>query len=84
MPKKTKDYPEQINILAERGTTAKLKAISYYQGTLGHYAHPARDLIKGGIDRWIKSLSVTERKKFDSILETVITTEGVRRRCLPD
>ena len=80
MPKKTKDYPEQINILAERGTTARLKAISYYQGTLGHYAHPARDLIRGGIERWIKSLTPTERKKFDSILETVTSTEEIRPR----
>lgn len=80
MPKMTKDFPEQINILAPEGTMVDLKSISYYQGTKGHYADPARDLIREGITRWIESLTPTERKRFESIRETVRASEAIRRQ----
>ena len=80
MPKKTKDYPEQINILARSGTTVYLKAVSYFQGRGGHYADPARDFIQNGITRWRESLSPSERKRFESICETVKASEAIRHQ----
>lgn len=77
MPKKTQEFPEQINILAKRGTTEKLKAIAYYRGEAGRYAGPARDFITEGIRGWIESLPKRDRERFESILDTVKTTHNL-------
>lgn len=71
MPKKTMDFPEQINLLAMKGTQAKLRAIAYYRGYGGQYAAPAREFINRGIAEFIKGLEPKERKVFDEILSNV-------------
>ena len=80
MPKKTKDFPDQINILTGPGTLVDLKSISYYQGTKGHYADPARAFIAKAVAQWIESLTPVERKRFESIRATVRETEAIRNQ----
>lgn len=74
MPKKTIDFPEQINILAPAGITEKLIAIAYYRGQAGAYAGPARDFLARGIDQFIEGLSDKDRKRFNEILANVRIT----------
>lgn len=74
MPKRTTDFPEQINILTEAGVTEMLIAISYFRGEAGRYAGPARDFIRRGIDEFTGGLSDRDRRRFNEILENVRLT----------
>lgn len=76
MPKRTTDFPEQINILAPEGVTNMLIAISYFRGEAGRYAGPARDFIQRGIDEFMQSLNERERRRFNEILENVKIANG--------
>ena len=76
MPKRTTDFPEQINILAPEGVTNTLIAISYFRGEAGRYAGPARDFIQRGIDEFVQSLNERERRRFNEILENVKIANG--------
>lgn len=76
MPKRTTDFPEQINILAPEGVTNMLIAISYFRGEAGRYAAPARDFIQRGIDEFVQSLNERERRRFNEILENVKIANG--------
>lgn len=71
MPKLNLVYTNQINFLTVEGTADMLKAISYYQGSMGHLADPARNFIDRGIREFIESLDAKERRRFDEILENV-------------
>jgi len=77
MPKKTTDFPEQINILCPEDTTIQLIAIAYYRGDGGRYAGPARDFIATGIREWIEALDAKSRKRFDDILANVKITRNL-------
>lgn len=77
MPKKSTDFPEQINILCPEDTTIQLIAIAYYRGDGGRYAGPARDFIATGIREWIEALAPKERKRFDEILANVKITRNL-------
>lgn len=76
MPKRTTDFPEQINILAPEGVTNMLIAISYFRGEAGRYAGPARDFIQRGIDEFLQGLNERERRRFNEILENVKIANG--------
>lgn len=76
MPKRTTDFPEQINILAPEGVTNMLIAISYFRGEAGRYAGPARDFIQRGVDEFMQSLNERERRRFNEILENVKIANG--------
>lgn len=76
MPKRTTDFPEQINILAPEGVTDMLVAISYFRGEAGRYAGPARDFIQRGVDEFLQSLNERERRRFNEILENVKIASG--------
>ena len=78
MPKMKMEYPDQVNVLCKGGTLDLLRAIGYYRGEKGRYAKAAKDFIQEGCKRWIESLSSTERKRFESILETVKATSGMK------
>lgn len=88
MPKKTTDYPEQINFLAREGTLEKLIAIAYFRGEAGIYAGPTRDFVQAGIRQWTESLTTNDRKRFESILKTVAEAQTmkktVRKAALPN
>lgn len=77
MPKKTTDFPEQINLLCPEDTTIMLIAIAYYRGDGGKYAGPARDFIATGIRNWIEALAPKDRKRFDEILANVKITRNL-------
>lgn len=77
MPKKSTDFPEQINILCPEDTTIQLIAIAYYRGDGGRYAGPARDFIATGIREWIEALDAKSRKRFDEILANVKITRNL-------
>lgn len=77
MPKIRVEFPEQINVLCRRGVTANLRAISYYRGEAGRYAPVAKEFLQVGIERWIESLAPSERRRFESILETVKATDSL-------
>lgn len=76
MPKKTTDFPEQINLLCPEDTTIMLVSIAYYRGDGGKYAGPARDFILTGIRNWIEALAPKDRKRFDEILANVKIMRG--------
>lgn len=71
MPKMQINYTDQINFLAPNGTMSLLRAISYYRGSRGFYADPARDFMDRGIREFVEGLSPKDRKRFDEILENV-------------
>ena len=71
MPKLTLVYKEQVNFLAEEGTLAKLKAISYFRGKGGPFSNTARDFIAKGIKDFEDSLTDKERRQYREILENV-------------
>lgn len=71
MPKKTHDFPEQINFLAAEGTQARLKAVAYYRGEGGKFASSARDFLDIGYRTFIESLDPKSRKRFEEILSNV-------------
>lgn len=79
MPKKVKDYPEQINILAREGMKIQLKAIGYYRGEGGHEGPVVRDFLERGVRKFMQSLTPTERKKFNSILATVTESDAIAK-----
>ena len=76
MPKRTKDFPEQLNFLAGRGVTEQLLAVAYFRGEGGQYAGPARDFIATGLRLFLAGLDDKERKRFDEILSNVRITRG--------
>ena len=78
--KKILNYPDQINVLASAGTREALVAIAFHRGDLGRYADPARDFIAQGIARYLSGLSEKERARYAEILETVRTSETLRRQ----
>jgi len=80
MPKMKMEYPDQVNVLCKAGTLDLLRAIGYYRGEKGRYAGAAKDFIQEGIKRWVESLSPTEKKRFESILETVKATSGLKNQ----
>lgn len=71
MPKKTTEYPDQVNVLCPKDTLILLRSIGFYRGEDGQFAGPARDFIVQGVRQWTESLSPTERKRFESIVENV-------------
>lgn len=79
MPKKNIDYPEQVNFLARSGTLEKLIAIAYMRGENGKYAGVVRDLVSEGLERWVKTLTDADRKRYESILKTVRETAAIQK-----
>jgi hypothetical protein len=76
MPKRTKDFPEQLNFLAGRGVTEQLLAVAYFRGEGATYAGPARDFVATGYRLFLASLDEKERKRFDEILANVKISRG--------
>lgn len=77
MPKLVSTYTDQINFLTITGTGDMLRAISYYRGSRGRLADPARDFIDAGIRNFVDGLDKKERARFEDILSNVkITSEG--------
>lgn len=64
-------YTDQINFLTVKGTAAKLRAISYFQGSKGILADPARNFIDKGIREFISKLEGKELQRFEEILANV-------------
>jgi hypothetical protein len=80
MSKKQLEFNVPINILIrDDGTKSMLIAIDYFRGGTGRYADPSRDAIAEFTREFTNSLSPSERKRFDLILESVQTAEAYRK-----
>lgn len=77
MPKRTRDFPANMNFNCATELRQKLVAISYLRGDGGSYAAPARDILTDGVELFLSQLPETRRKDFEEILETVRAREAL-------
>lgn len=71
MPKLSKDFPAQLSLQVTEETRINLITIGYLTGNGGEYATPARNLLHGAIQKYIRELDEHERKEFEEILSNV-------------
>lgn len=77
MPKKSRDFPDNLNFNCPAGTRVNIMALSYLRGHMGNFAGVARELIMAGLHSALDSLDERKRKDFEEILENIKLRESV-------
>lgn len=84
MPKKSKDFPDQLSFNVETETRLALMALGYLWGHGGEYAGPARAILGQGVRKTVAELPEDVRKQYDEILADVKLREKVGREVKRD
>lgn len=85
MPKKTVEFDIPVNVLIrDDGTKEALIAIAYFRGEGSSFAGPVRDALNTYVREWLSKLSPSDRKRYDEILESVKTSDAVKRMISAD
>lgn len=80
MPKIGIEFHIPLNLLLrDDGTKEKLIAIAYYRGEGASFAGPARDALEEFTRTWRSRLTPAEQKRYDEILDTVVTTAKMKK-----
>ena len=85
MPKKSLIYTIPCNLLlADDGTRENLEAIAYQIGRRGRLGEGAREAISRGIAAYIASLSPTDKRAYQEILDSVQARAKLARQMKRD
>lgn len=76
MPKRGKDFPNQLSFGVKVETRQLLIALGYLMGVGGEYAPPARNLLEKAIQERLAAMGEKERANFEQILENVKIREA--------
>lgn len=71
MPKRGRDFPDQLSFGVTTETRLILIALGYLMGVGGEYAPPARNFLEKAIQERLGAMGEKERANFDQILENV-------------
>lgn len=79
MPKRKKQYTDQISFLAAPGTLSQLEAIGYFRGRKGRKGVAAREMFERGLQSFLDSLGQTDARRYKDILASVQLSATLQR-----
>lgn len=85
MPKLGIEFNVPLSLLIRGdGTKEKLIAIAYLRGQGKSYAGPVREALAQYVENYVQGLKPAERKAYDEILQTVMTSAKLKSQIKSD
>ena len=78
MPKRSRDFPDQLSVGVTLEMRQKLVAIGYLMGSGGEYAVAVRNLLIEAMERFVDNLDVRKRADYETILQNVRAREVLK------